>query len=321
MAKKRRKDTRRLQGDRDRRHQPALWADAAKNGSTGASKTLRDLRVAEVDTLDVKIEGGKLHLSREAEGELQVPRGRLRNSAYPSRPPRRARGPARRQSKRSTPSIERSQVSWRLASWRVAAMPCARSSAAVERAVQVLPGLAVADAAHRRQRPRRARSARAAAAHLVAPARPRASRRSAARCARAAPRGRDGTSAIRSASNGERRRARRACSSSDIGLPVMSMDLERALDALRVGGLQPRGGVGIDLRAAPHAAPASRLAPRASIDRRRASPGSARGSVVQALGERLEVQHRAADQQRHAAARGDLAHQRASASSRKRAAE
>jgi dodecin len=36
------------------------WADAAKNGIKVASKSLRDLRVAEVDTLDVKIDGGKL---------------------------------------------------------------------------------------------------------------------------------------------------------------------------------------------------------------------------------------------------------------------
>ena len=36
------------------------WAEAAKNGVEAASKTLRDLRVAEVDKLDVKIEGGKL---------------------------------------------------------------------------------------------------------------------------------------------------------------------------------------------------------------------------------------------------------------------
>jgi flavin-binding protein dodecin len=36
------------------------WADAARNGVMAASKSLRDLRVAEVDMLDVKIEGGKL---------------------------------------------------------------------------------------------------------------------------------------------------------------------------------------------------------------------------------------------------------------------
>jgi dodecin len=36
------------------------WADAAKNGVMVASRTLRDLRVAEVDKLDMKIEGGEL---------------------------------------------------------------------------------------------------------------------------------------------------------------------------------------------------------------------------------------------------------------------
>ena len=36
------------------------FADAAENGIRTASKTLRDLRVAEVDKLDVKIEGSKL---------------------------------------------------------------------------------------------------------------------------------------------------------------------------------------------------------------------------------------------------------------------
>ena len=36
------------------------WADAARNAVDTASRSLRDLRVAEVDKLDVKIEGGKL---------------------------------------------------------------------------------------------------------------------------------------------------------------------------------------------------------------------------------------------------------------------
>ena len=36
------------------------WADAAKNGIKIASKSLRDLRVGEVVTLDVKVDGGKL---------------------------------------------------------------------------------------------------------------------------------------------------------------------------------------------------------------------------------------------------------------------
>ena len=36
------------------------WANAAKNAVNTASQTLRDLRVAEVDKLDVKIENGRL---------------------------------------------------------------------------------------------------------------------------------------------------------------------------------------------------------------------------------------------------------------------
>ena len=36
------------------------WAEAAANGVKAASRSLRDLRVAEVDKLDVKIEGSKL---------------------------------------------------------------------------------------------------------------------------------------------------------------------------------------------------------------------------------------------------------------------
>ena len=36
------------------------WADAGRNGVLTASRTLRDLRVAEVDKLDIKIEGGEV---------------------------------------------------------------------------------------------------------------------------------------------------------------------------------------------------------------------------------------------------------------------
>jgi flavin-binding protein dodecin len=36
------------------------WAEAARNGVESAAQSLRDLRVAEVDKLDVKIDGGKL---------------------------------------------------------------------------------------------------------------------------------------------------------------------------------------------------------------------------------------------------------------------
>ena len=36
------------------------WEDAATNAVTAASKTLRDLRVAEIGKLDMKVEGGKV---------------------------------------------------------------------------------------------------------------------------------------------------------------------------------------------------------------------------------------------------------------------
>jgi len=36
------------------------WEDAAKNAVETAGKSLRDLRIAEVTKLDVKIEGGKV---------------------------------------------------------------------------------------------------------------------------------------------------------------------------------------------------------------------------------------------------------------------
>ncbi len=36
------------------------WEDAAKNAVTTASKSLRDLRVAEISKLDMKVEGGKV---------------------------------------------------------------------------------------------------------------------------------------------------------------------------------------------------------------------------------------------------------------------
>lgn len=36
------------------------WEDAAKNAVAAASKSLRDLRIAEVKQLDMKIENGKV---------------------------------------------------------------------------------------------------------------------------------------------------------------------------------------------------------------------------------------------------------------------
>ncbi|MBA3460856.1 MAG: dodecin domain-containing protein [Deltaproteobacteria bacterium] len=39
---------------------PTSWEDAAKKAVETAAKSLRDLRIAEVTKLDVKIEGGKV---------------------------------------------------------------------------------------------------------------------------------------------------------------------------------------------------------------------------------------------------------------------
>jgi hypothetical protein len=39
---------------------PKSWEDAATNAVTAASRTLRDLRIAEVSKLDMKIEDGKV---------------------------------------------------------------------------------------------------------------------------------------------------------------------------------------------------------------------------------------------------------------------
>ena len=39
---------------------PNSWEEAAKNAVETASKTLRDLRIAEIQKLDLKIENGKV---------------------------------------------------------------------------------------------------------------------------------------------------------------------------------------------------------------------------------------------------------------------
>ena len=39
---------------------PVSWEEAAKSGVEIAAKSLRDLRIAEVGKLDMKIEGGKV---------------------------------------------------------------------------------------------------------------------------------------------------------------------------------------------------------------------------------------------------------------------
>ena len=40
------------------------WEDAAKNAVETVSKTVRDLRIAEISKLDMKIEGGKVSAYR-----------------------------------------------------------------------------------------------------------------------------------------------------------------------------------------------------------------------------------------------------------------
>ena len=39
---------------------PTSWEDAARNAVERASQTLRDLRVAEISKLDMKVENGKV---------------------------------------------------------------------------------------------------------------------------------------------------------------------------------------------------------------------------------------------------------------------
>jgi flavin-binding protein dodecin len=43
---------------------PTSWEEAAKNAVERASKTLRDLRVAEIAQLDMKVENGKVSAFR-----------------------------------------------------------------------------------------------------------------------------------------------------------------------------------------------------------------------------------------------------------------
>jgi flavin-binding protein dodecin len=43
---------------------PVSWEDAARNGVETAARSLRDLRVAEIVELDMKVENGKVILYR-----------------------------------------------------------------------------------------------------------------------------------------------------------------------------------------------------------------------------------------------------------------
>ena len=109
----------------------------------------------------------------------------------------------RRRARTLAAGVARSHVNWRFASWRVAAMRGRAQRRGVDVAVQKLPRLPVADAAHRRHVGRRAHGARATPrARRRGPR--RASRRSARRSRRAARARSAGTSAMRD------RRARHA---------------------------------------------------------------------------------------------------------------
>ena len=90
-------------------------------------------------------------------------------------------------------------------------------------------------------------------------------------------------------------------------LPAEEIDFHRALDALRVGGMQAGGGFGIDL---------GQLGVQVfdAVLRDLGIQFSAQCGIglrqrAQAFAQCLEVQHGAADQQRNLAARGDVRHQ------------
>lgn len=90
-------------------------------------------------------------------------------------------------------------------------------------------------------------------------------------------------------------------------LPAQHEHFERPLDPLRIVRREPRGRVGIDLReprvqGGPAIARGFRIESRAHVR-------IGAGQVVEPLRQRLVVQHRAAREQRRAAARGDLTDQ------------
>ncbi len=195
----------------------------------------------------------------------------------------------------------RSQVSWRFASCRVAAVPVSVSlvdAAVVERG----PGLPVADRAHRRQVGMEV-AARAQRPHLVDEAGLQ-HRREALRDARVQPAARRAARA-RSAAHA-RRRGRRVWRC-EIGAPVTRCTSSArwircasrgAMRAAATGST--RRELGVQRRPA-----FVRRAPfQLGADRRIGGR-----HLVDAVEQRLEVQHRAADQQRRAAARRDVVDQ------------
>ena len=89
--------------------------------------------------------------------------------------------------------------------------------------------------------------------------------------------------------------------------PAQGMDLEGALDALRIAGLKARGGLRIDRRqSCMHRRPAELR--RFLIERSTHGRVGAR-QVIEADGEGARIEHRAAHQQRQSPAAADLADQ------------
>ena len=194
----------------------------------------------------------------------------------------------------------RNHVNWRLASWRVAAIPLARSRRRIDRAVKKFPCLPIPHAPHRRQigRERELLSQRAKLVdesrreHRVEPA---------------------GDRVVQSRAVGRQQRDRHHRAGGTLNLPRTLQlrqrrpgqceHLERALNALRIGGREACRGGGIDPRELRmHRRPA--CLPRLTVEPR-AKGGVRSRQRAQAVGERFEVEHRAADQQRHAAARAN----------------
>ncbi len=178
---------------------------------------------------------------------------------------------------------------------------------AVEAAVERRPGLPVADGAHRGQ-PGVQVAPRAQPAHLVDEAGvehgPKAQ-------VDAPPQ----PLAVGRLQRDQRRVRKRLCRGDRAAVAQVrrqrhaadAVHLERALDALRVAGGQARGGDGVD---------ALQFLPQrveAVARELRGEPGAhlavGRGQRVEALEQRLEVEHRAADEQRQRAARGDAGDQ------------
>ena len=200
--------------------------------------------------------------------------------------------------------IERSQVICRLASWRVAATARVDRGFERVRTCQVRPKLAIADRADRRMVRRSDRRARTAGAPHRAIRAPSCSRSAAPdRACSACAVVRDQRDArVNSRASGERvarlqlrdRLARSPCDTSSA----------RWIRCASLGWMRA---------AAAASTPASRAcsagqpsAPRVGIDARRESASLASRQARDAADQRAQIQHRAADQQRHAAARFDV---------------